>query len=205
MMLAQVPTASEPRPEDEPRPEKVETECCDNCGARITDDVATFCPGAEHSSPRSDPWAWADRGRYRIVEASGSLDCRRSTMESLRRACSEVLDGRFLQRPYRLLALACTVPLLLLLAGCDTSLYSPPDPNATSSESINSTTTSVPAVTTSAPSSTTTTPSTTTTSSSTTTSTSTTTTTEAMVAPGTVLYEITDWSTGMGGWAATGQ
>lgn len=101
--------------------------------------------------------------------------------------------------------------MLVLLAGCDASIYSPPDTTGISGEPADSTSTSASGVATSTPGSTTsssttstTLPATTSSSTTSTTSTSTTTTT-AVVTPGTVLYEIDEWSDGTEGWAATGQ
>jgi hypothetical protein len=94
--------------------------------------------------------------------------------------------------------LVCTVSLLLLLAGCEASSYVAPGPNTVSTESTLSVATTAESQTTTAVLATTTTTSSTLTSASVT-------PTTPMAARGTVIYEISDWSTGMGGWAASGE
>ncbi len=114
-------------------------------------------------------------------------------------------DHRWARKPHWLLLVACLVPLLLLPTGCDTSIYSPPDQSTTIPVTIAPTTTTGPETTTTAVETTTTTLTPATTSSTTTSAPiTTTTTTPAVVAPGTVLYEIHDWS-GNSSWALTGQ
>jgi hypothetical protein len=114
-------------------------------------------------------------------------------------------DRRPALRPHWLLLLACVVPLLFLLTGCDASTYTPPDPNSTVVDTSLSTTTAEPATTTTGVETTTTTVAPVTTASSTTTTFApATTTTQTVATPGTVLYDIHDWS-GASGWALTGQ
>jgi hypothetical protein len=119
-------------------------------------------------------------------------------------------NHRWTRGPRWLLVGACVVPLLLALTGCDASTYSPPDPDATletttsATTAASTTTTAGPETTIPAVETTTTTLAPVTTTSSITMPTSTTTTVQAVVAPGTVLYEITDWS-GDSGWALTAQ
>ncbi len=100
------------------------------------------------------------------------------------------------------------IPLLLLVflvAGCSATSYVPSGPSATVAESGTLTTAVTPTTNASASDTTTTTLMATTSISTTTTSAATTTTTEAVVTPGTLVYEITEWTADTEGWARVGQ